>query len=306
MPAGFGRRLLAAGAASATLAGCSPLRLLDATVPTGDVVATTGLAYGEGPRRRLDIYRPLASPRGAASPRPLVVFLYGGNWRTGDRADYRFVATALAARGIVVVVPDYRLFPEAAFPGFVEDAAAAVAFAAARATEFGADPRAVFVAGHSAGAHIALLLALDPGYLARAGYDRTRLAGAIGLAGPYDFDPAAYPDTRPVFAPAADPRLTQPITFADLAGQPGAPPLLLLHGTADRTVLPRNTTALAARVRAAGGRAETALYPDLGHAGILLALTPWFAGRAPVLEDMLRFVAAEAARAGVSTATAPT
>ncbi len=277
--------------ATVPLAGCSLLRLLDATVPRGDVLATTGLAYGEGPRRRLDVYR----PPNEALLRPMVVFLYGGNWRTGDRADYRFVGAQLAKRGIVTVVPDYRLYPEVAFPGFVEDAAAAVAFAAAQAPGFGADPGAIFLAGHSAGAHIALLLALDPGWLARAGYDRARLAGAIGLAGPYDFDPAAYPDVRPVFASAADPRLTQPITFADAAGQDGAPPLLLLHGSGDRTVLPRNTTALAAKVAAAGGRAATALYPGVGHAGILLALTPWFINRAPVLEDLVRFVEVESA-----------
>jgi acetyl esterase/lipase len=267
---------------AALLGGCSPLGALDAVLPRGAARVARGIPYGEGPRRQLDMYTAV----GATGPRPLVVFFYGGSWQEGRRGDYRFVGEALAGLGCVAVLPDYRVWPEVGFPGFVEDAAAAVAWAAARAAELGADPGAVFVAGHSAGAHIALLLALDPRFLAAAGHARERLAGAIGLSGPYDFLPITRPDIVPIFAGVA-PEATQPIGFADAA----APPLLLLHGAADRIVLPRNSLALAERVRAAGGGAEAKLYPEVGHAGTLLALAPWFSGRAPVLEDIGRFLA---------------
>ena len=178
--------------------------------------------------------------------------------------------------------------PTPPFPGFVEDAAAATAWAATRAAECGADPGKVFLAGHSAGAHIAMLLALDARRLAQAGYDRARLAGAIGLAGPYDFLPIQDPKVRAVFAAAPDLRETQPITFADAA----APPLLLLTGADDTTVGPYNSENLAAKIHAAGGQAALRRYDGIGHAGILTALTPLFRGRAPVAEDMLAFIAA--------------
>ena len=262
--------------AALALGGCAPLRVLDATVPSGGLRTETGLAYGPHPRQLLDVWRP-EQPTG-----PVVVWFYGGAWRTGDRADYRFVAVALARAGIVTVIPDYRLYPDAPFPAFVEDAAAATAWAAERF------PGPVFLAGHSAGAHIAMLLALDARRLARAGYDRGRLAGAIGLAGPYDFLPIQDPEVQAVFAAATDPHDTQPITFADAA----APPLLLLTGEDDTTVGPYNSANLAAKV---GGRATLRRYPGIGHAGILTALTPLFRTRAPVAEDMLAFIAARSA-----------
>lgn len=286
MRRGEGRRRAAALLGAGLLAGCMPLDLLDATVPRGPVRLVSGLPYGPLPRQRLDLYRPPG-----AGPWPLVVWFYGGAWRSGERGGYRFVAEALAGRGIATAIPDYRLYPEGAFPAFMQDAALATARAAAGAPLPGTDLGAVFLAGHSAGAHIALLLALDPRWLAGAGWDRARLAGAIGLAGPYDFLPFRDPEVREVFAAAGDPRDTQPIAFAGA----GAPPLLLLTGTADRTVGPGNSARLAARVAAAGGEAELRRYDGIGHAGILTALAPLFRSRAPVLDDMAGFIRAHAA-----------
>ena len=264
------------------LAGCSAAGLLNATVQGEGVAVERGIAYGDGPRRMLDIYRP-----GAAGPHPLVVFLYGGSWRTGDRGTYAFVATPLAARGAVVVVPDYRLYPETAFPGFLQDNAQAVAWAVAHASELGADPKRVFIVGHSAGAYNAAMLALDPRWLAQAGLDRARLAGMVGLAGPYDFLPITDPDIIPVFAPAGDGPESQPVSYVDGRN----PPLLLLAGDADRTVRPGNTRSLAARVAAAGGPVQSRIYPGLSHVGIVTAFTPLFRWRAPVLDDVWRFIA---------------
>lgn len=267
---------------AAVLGGCSPTDILNATVPWDGISVDRGIAYGEGPRRQLDIY----CNKDAAGPRPLVVFLYGGSWRTGDREIYQFVGIPLAARGAVVVIPDYRLYPEVAFPDFLDDNAHAVAWAIAHAAELGADPHRVFIVGHSAGAYNAAMLAVDPRWLAHAGLDRTQIAGVAGLAGPYDFLPMTDPDILPVFAPVGDGPASQPVNYVDGRN----PALLLLAGDADTTVRPANTRSLAARVAAAGGPVQSRIYPGLGHIGIIIAFAPLFNRRAPVLDDVWRFI----------------
>lgn len=261
------------------LTGCNPASILNATVGSGDVVVTRDVAYAPGPRGTLDIYRP-ARPAG-----PLVVFLYGGSWRTGDKAMFAFVARPLARRGAVVVIPDYRMFPEIRFPAFIEDNAAATAWAIANAAALGADPARVFVVGHSAGAYDAAMLALDPSYLAAAGSSRDRLAGVVGMAGPYDFLPSTDPDVIPVFGPANIPA-NDAVSHVDGRN----PPLLLLHGDEDTVVRPRNTESLLDRVRQAGGPVDAKTYPGVGHVGLVIAFAPLFAGKAPVLDDVWAFM----------------
>ena len=268
--------------AALLLSGCSPAGLLNATVPSAGVLETRNVRYADGGRHTLDIYQ----PQGPASRSPLVVFLYGGSWHMGEKEMYPFVARPLAARGAVVVVPDYRLYPEVAFPAFLRDNALAVAWAADHAAALGADPRRIFIVGHSAGAYNAAMLALDPKLLANAGYDRSRLAGVVGLAGPYDFLPITGEDIKPVFAPVADGPLSQPVTYVDGHN----PPLLLLAGADDTTVNPRNTLSLAEKVRAAGGTATARILPGIGHIGILTAFAPLFRARASVLEQVLTFI----------------
>ena len=262
---------------------CSPAKILNSTISRADLTVTHDVAYGPHDREMLDIYRP-ARP-GAY---PVVVFFYGGSWKTGSRSIYPFVAATLARRGNVVVVPDYRLYPQVKYPVFLDDCAHAVAWVQSHLTQIGGDPAQVFLMGHSAGAYNAAMLGLDPHYLADAGTSRDLLAGVIGLAGPYDFYPITDEDAKPVFAHAADGPGTQPVNHVD--GH--APPLLLVAGTADRQVRPRNTEALAARVSAKGGAVETHFYPRVGHIGLILAFAPLFQGKAPVLADVERFIAA--------------
>lgn len=267
----------------AVVPGCAPTDLLNRTVARDGLTEQRDIAYGALPRQAMDVWR----PSGGGANLPVVVFFYGGSWQAGRRADYPFVAADLARRGHVVVVPDYRLYPEVRFPAFLQDAAAAVAVARRRARDWGGDPDRVVLMGHSAGAHIAAMLALDPRWLAAAGDSRDRLAGAIGLAGPYDFLPITGRTIREVFANAADLRDTQPISFADRH----APPLLLLHGSDDTTVLPRNSQVLAERISRDGGRAEVKLYEGVGHIGIVLGFSRLFRDRAPVLDDSAAFIA---------------
>jgi acetyl esterase/lipase len=266
-------------------AGCSPAKLLNATIKTSDLTITRDVAYGADAREKLDIYRPRTTAK-----LPTIVFFYGGSWNAGSKAIYPFVAATLARLGNVVVVPDYRLYPQVRFPVFLQDCARAVAWTDTHLDQVGGDPRRVFLMGHSAGAYNAIMLALDPQYLAEAGTNRDKLAGAIGLAGPYDFLPMTGAVVRAVFAPVNDGPASQPVTYVD--GH--APPLLLLAGSADETVRPRNTLSLAAKVRAAGGEVEDRIYPGVGHIGLVLAIAPLFQGKAPVVADVEAFVRAHA------------
>lgn len=268
----------------ATLAtACTPsLGAFNALAPrdTGSRRVGQDLAYGDGPRHRLDVYAPED-----ASDRPVIIFIYGGSWNSGSKDDYAFAGAALASRGFVTVIPDYRLVPTVRFPSFIEDCAAAVRWTADHVREFGGDPSRIVLVGHSAGAYNVMMLALDEHFLREAGVQPARLRGAVGLAGPYDFLPYDVEATREAFGGAPDSALTQPVHFA----RADAPPLLLLWGEADTTVGPRNMRGLATAMREVGGGVEAKTYPGVNHVDIMLALSRPLRGRAPTLEDVTDF-----------------
>ena len=258
--------------------------VVNALARSRHVEITRDVRFAEGRRGLLDIY----TPKGA-SDAPLVVFFYGGSWEDGERADYRFVAMALAKRGIVVVVPDYRLYPDVRFPDFIDDGARAVRWARRNATEFGGDPALIFLVGHSAGAYIAAMLALDKTRLDPASL--SALAGIVGLAGPYDFLPLTGASLKRIFAPAGgDLRTSQPIAYA----RGDAAPMLLLTGLRDATVSPENSRKLATRIRALGGRAETRFYKRADHTSVIAAFSPTLRWLAPSLGDTVAFIARRA------------
>lgn len=295
-------RLLPACAGLAGLAGCGPADLANALAPRGGYRVARDLAYGEG-GQRLDLYL----PDGAAPGVPVIVFFYGGRWQAGRKEAYLFAAQAFVSRGFVVAVPDIRLYPAVRYPTFLEDAAAAVAWMAREGARHGVPAGGPLVlAGHSSGAHVAAMLALDEGWLRAAGAPRP--AGLLGLAGPYDFLPIADSDLRDLFGADSDPDalpLTQPIAHAG----PGDPPALLLTGAEDTTVRPGNSRRLGARLVAAGVPASVIEYPGIGHLGIIAALAAPLRGiTAPVLRDAAAFIDRLAAdqpnsRAGFSTNT---
>jgi acetyl esterase/lipase len=269
-------RAAAAGGA-ALAAGCSPLHLINGLAPSRTYRATKALAYGPHPRDRLDVYRPAEQ----AAPAPLVVFFYGGNWKSGERADYLFVGEALAARGFVAVIPDYRLYPEVRFPAFLEDCAAATSWAFDRAAEIGADPSRLFLMGHSAGAYNAAMLGLNPAYL-----KSVPVRGWIGLAGPYDFLPLESDVSKAVFGFPDTPLDTQPIRFVSSQ----SPPALLATGERDATVRAGNTRRLAAKLGENGVRVREILYPGVSHLMLIGSLAAAYRGYAPVLDDIAGFV----------------
>ena len=269
------------------LAACAPLRVLNVLAgASGGHTVSQGIAYGRFARQSLDVYTPAAAaPIGGW---PVVVFFYGGSWNNGDRVDYGFVGAALAARGVLTLVADYRLYPEVRYPEFLRDSALALAWSFDHAANRGGDPKRVFVMGHSAGAYNAAMLALDPRWLAPTGRLPTELAGWIGLAGPYDFFPTDNPLAQPVFFHPHYPPKAQPIEFGAVRAVPtflGAP----VH---DKVVNPtRSTQALAAKLMAAGTPVSLRLYDHASHATLIGAFSPPLRWVAPVLDDVAAFIA---------------
>jgi acetyl esterase/lipase len=262
------------------LAACSPLGAFNSLVPKDGGARQVGrdLSFGPSPRLRLDLYR----KEGTAGPLPIILFIHGGSWQSGSKDGYAFAGRALASRGFLVAVPNYRLVPAVRFPAFLEDNAAALRWLVANAARYGGDPQRVVLVGHSAGAYNAAMLALDPRWL---GTERRVVKGFAGLAGPYDFLPLDGPVTRAAFGQESDPRTTQPVNFISRDD----PPALLLHGDRDTTVEPRNSRTLQARLAGVGAEARLRVYPGVGHVGILTAMARPFRGKAPVLDDVTAF-----------------
>jgi len=265
------------------LMGCSPLKVLNALTPGGTFSRTADISYGSDPRNRLDVY----TPTHAANDAPVVVFFYGGSWNSGSRSEYSFVGEALASRGIVAVLADYRLYPQVHYQGFLEDSASAVGWTREHIGEYGGDASRLYVMGHSAGGYNAAMLALDPKWLASVGMKPSMLRGWIGLAGPYDFLPIENPDVKPVFYFPNSPPDSQPINHVSAA----SPPALLIAATDDTLVNPqRNTGGMARRLREQGVPVRELYFSKPGHATLVASLSRPMRSLAPVLDEVVSFI----------------
>ena len=288
----FALSIITLAALTLALSACSALGVLNALTPAGAYHATVDVAYGPDAREMLDVYQPLATA-GTLAPGagyPVVVFFYGGAWNTGERKDYRFVAEALASRGIVVMIADYRLYPQVRYPDFLTDCARAFAWARREAPRFGGDPGRVFLMGHSSGAYNAAMLALDPRWLTAAGSSLSAVAGWIGLAGPYEFLPMTNVAAQPVFFHPNYPPGTQPIDYVSKA----APRTFLGAAATDAVVNPeRNSRQLAEKLQAAGVPVTLKLYSSVNHYTMIGVFGRPLRGLAPVLDDVVAFVHGE-------------
>ncbi len=272
---------LCVAAVTVALNACTSLEFFvaNAPVPFGSFKKVTDQAYGSDPRQRLDVF----SPQGGQHP--VVVFLYGGSWTEGRKSQYAFVGAALAARGYVTVIPDYRLYPQVRFPEFMVDPAAAVAWVRAHAREFGGDPDRIFLMGHSAGAYMAAMLALNGAYLRAAAVPPSAIVGLVGLSGPY----VLVPNTQSlddIFASPYTPADWQPARFASNQ----APPTLLIHGLDDRVVSPEQTKRLTEALESHHIAVESELYPKRGHADTIASFALVTRLRTPALEQTVSFL----------------
>ena len=272
-------------AACVGFTACAPVTVLNTLVASRSYDLTSSVAYGALPRQRLDVYRPsIAQPPNGY---PVVVFFYGGSWNRGERADYKFVGAALASRGVLTLVADYRLYPAVRYPAFLEDSAKALAYGLEQAKALGGNPKRVFVMGHSAGAYNAAMLAFDARWLHPTGHSPAELAGFIWLAGPYDFLPIVNPEVKPVFFHPDYPPGTQVFEHVSAA----APKAFLGAARTDDLVDPqRNTVGLYNHLRAAGRPVTMQLYGRVNHVTLAAALATPLRWLAPVLDDVEAFI----------------
>lgn len=268
-------------AAALLLAGCSASKLLALAGQNDSYRKVENISYGADPRHKMDIFL----PQQPAPSRCAILFFYGGSWQDGARADYHFAAQGLIRTGCVVAIADYRLYPAVSYPAFIEDSAKAFVWLKQNAKVYDINPANIYLAGHSAGAYNAAMLALHPRYLNDAGGSASDIRGVIGIAGPYDFLPFTDKNIIALFSTAPE-QETQPIYYANSK----APPFLLLTGTGDTKVLPKNSHNLAKALKDKTRPVTIKTYPDVGHVGIALALSPVFAGDPPVLEDIEQFI----------------
>jgi acetyl esterase/lipase len=267
-----------------TMSGCTQAAFTAANLPTRlvEMAVERDRAYGPDPSHKLDIYVPANAE---AKQLDVIVFFYGGRWTYGAKEDYRFVGATFVDKGFIVVIPDYRKYPQVRFPRFVQDGAKALAWVSDHIAESHGNPARIHVVGHSAGAHIGALLAADPHYLADEGKHRSLVIHDFaGLAGPYAFTPDE-PDLEDMFGPPQNYPHMQVTTFIDGT----QPPMLLLYGNRDTAVKLANLEKLEGRITQRGGCVRARIYPDTDHTDLIGALSWWNLQKVPVVEDITAF-----------------
>jgi acetyl esterase/lipase len=277
------RRLLSLsllGGLNAALAACNSLTVFNAVTPKDGPVRRIArdVAFGDDPRQRYDVYRP--ENRGNATL-PIVVFVYGGNWASGSKADYSWVGHAIASMGYVCVLPDYRLVPGVRYPAFLDDVGNAVRHVVKHAADYHADPARLALSGHSAGAYNAVMVALDPRYLGDL-----PVKAVVGISGPYDFYPFDVAASRDAFGQWPTPKETQPVNLVRKLDAR----FLLLHSRADTVVYTHNAVNLDKALRAVGDDCRLKLYDGLSHQDMVAALSIPFRGKGPIFADVKAFL----------------
>ena len=255
-------------------------------------------------RHRLDVYRPEGK-----GPYPVLLLLHGGGWVAGGKDDvfgmygYGTIARCLAERGLVVVLPNYRLSPGVRHPEHVKDVARAFAWAYGHCKDYRGDPRQLFVSGHSAGGHLAALLAADETYLKEVGRSAKDIRGVIGISGVYRVDDIDLKlslssprkgvqlklDVRPsalVFGD--DPKVLQqasPLTHV----RPGLPPFLILNAGFDYPPMRKMAKEFAAALEKNGCDVRAIELPWRTHETVLFDIRRLSAERA-TLEAITEFI----------------
>ena len=262
---------------------CSPVKVLNSLIPSNGHTVKSDISYGSVTRQQLDIYIPKHQ---ASNKLPVVLFFYGGSWESGEKEDYLFAAEAFASRGYVTVIPNYRVYPEVKFPEVMQDPAYAARWVKTHIAEYGGDPDQIFMVGHSAGAHLLTMLAINTHYLGQVALTPKDFKGYVGLAGPYDFLPLKSTRLKEIFGSEETQWKSQPIRFVDGKN----PALLLLVGLKDGVVWPHNTYNLAAEIKQHQGMVEVVEFPDYGHIDMVVKLAKPLRGNSRLLDEVDAFM----------------
>lgn len=222
------------------------------------------LQYGSEKRQELDIYEPAEID----DDTEIVLFIYGGGWESGDKGIHKFIGRAWARHNFIVILPNYRLAPEATYPDQLRDIVRSIKWLQDNYEEFSDK---FYLAGHSAGAHLASLTGFSDRWLAEAQLGSANILGFILLAGVYQFYPFEKADPR-VRSFLGDERYweeAQPFNIVDKSTSP----VFLAHGENDSEVLAAQTVQLSERLEELNVEHETLLEEGVGHIGLLLNTT---------------------------------
>ena len=276
-PLKFAAASITLGVAMILLTSCASVDILNGITPSSTFDRRKNVSFGEGGRDKLDVYR---SEKPKADT-PLLMFVHGGSWDSGSKDIYKFLAEGFTKSGYDIVVPNYRLYPDAQYPDFIDDNAKAVAY---MAKEF--PGRKLVLIGHSAGAYNVLMLGLRDDFLNRAGVDRcTAVSGIVSLAAPVGVAPLESAPLTEIFPDrfTADDAVLNNVTGP-------APAVFLGHGEIDTTVSPINATRLSEKIVARGGVAQVEIYPGQSHRDVVKVLSRHFEGDATLKADILNFI----------------
>ena len=247
-----------------------------------NVEAKSDLDYTEGQpedanKHKLDLYLPKDKKLS-----PVFLFIHGGAWRSGDRAQYLPLGNRFAKEGILTVVPSYRLAPKNPHPAQIEDVAAAFAWTVGHVAAYGGDTNRIYVGGHSAGGHLAALLTLDPKYLKVHQLSAKNIRGTIALSGVYDL--AVGESQASVFGTDKQNRRAASPLFHI---QSQAPPFLISYCQWDYPTLPAQARLFHAALRKAGVAAQLVFVPREGHISEMISITR---DDDPTAQAILQFV----------------
>ena len=258
-------------------ASCAPVALLNTITPSSGYSLDKNITYGDLERHKLDVYH-ANEPRENA---PVIIFIHGGSWDSGNKNAYKFIGEAFASKGFTVAIPNYRLYPEVIYPEFINDTALATAFIARR---FPDTP--VVLVGHSAGAYNAMMVTADPQYLGAQGLDVCKtIAATIGLAGPY----GAFPLSKEPYITIFPGRQAGNDSPVQIKLGP-TPPIFAPIGDKDETVSDQHSRELVANVTARGGTAKFKLYPGLSHTDVAKVMSRYFDGGSELKGDVIDFI----------------
>jgi acetyl esterase/lipase len=242
---------------------------------------------------RSDVTLDLFSPE-EGDGHPVLIFVHGGGWNSYDKELFTPVAMQLLPQEMVVVIPDYTLYPDATYRQMAREVADATAWVLENIHDYGGDPNRVYLSGHSAGAHLSGLVAYDSTWLAETGHSPEELRGWIGLSGVYDVAAhEAQRRARGLESPIMTAVMEGPGNFASAspisyASGFGAGRAALIHGAADETVPLAESERMDAALEQAGFRSQLIVYPEAGHSDFLFGALG--EDDAPVILDIGRLV----------------
>ncbi|HAG92566.1 MAG: hypothetical protein CMK83_23160 [Pseudomonadales bacterium] len=240
------------------------------------------LHYGREPGQALDIYLPREGYRGTQ-----MIFLHGGGWHSGSKEEYGYLGAAMAAYGVACAVVGYRLYPQVRYPLFIEDVAHGISWLRRDGLRYGFADAPFFLMGHSAGAHIACMVAMDETYRELAHLHAGSIAGIIGLSGVYRFRPETSPVYSDIFSAAqADYEVVKPINYV---GEDKVP-ILMLHGDQDAVIGIGNARQMLQAARAAGQRAQLHAQQGYGHVRPVFDFLPFMPNHQRTMAALLSFM----------------